>query len=615
MTSSREDRIAALPAHLQEALRRRMAGTVSRAPEIPAAADRSGPVPLSSAQRRLWFFSQLRPDDPEYNSAFALRLTGELDVEALATALRLLVARHEPLRTTFEEVDGEPRQLIQPPDEVALPVLDAAPEDLDAVLKAEYSRPFDLVHGPLLRAVLVRLGRAEHVLLVCVHHIATDGASMGVLTEELGLLYRDGERAELPPQPLQYADFAVWQHNRPTRAAGLEHWTRQLTGVTPLDLPTDRPRPAARSTAGAVREFAVPSDVARGLAELARTSETTLFTVLLAACQALFARCTGQEDIALGTVVSGRDRPELERVVGFFVNTVVLRSDVDRSAPFADHLAAARQTVLDAFAHDDVPFEEVVDAVHAGRDPGRNPLFDVMVLLHTAAGTGPVFPGLAAEPAGVGRDSANFDLTVEFEESGGSTGRARRIQHRTVRGRDDRPADRASAAAAGRDRRRPGQARRRPAADHRDRGSPAARLAWPGARRHRRCWRHHRRSPRPPSAHPVEAATALVCGDVRLSFAELAARTDVLAAELMRPGRGAGQGGGRVAPALGRRDHRAVRRAQGRGGAPVDRSRLARGTDRGAAGRHAAAWWCWTASAASPTVRARPRRSRRTPPT
>ncbi|GAA1024555.1 MULTISPECIES: non-ribosomal peptide synthetase [Amycolatopsis] len=533
MTSSREDRIAALPAHLQEALRRRMAGISGRAPEIPAAADRSGPVPLSSAQRRLWFFSQLRPDDPEYNSAFALRLTGELDVEALATALRLLVARHEPLRTTFHEVDGEPRQLVQPPYEVALPVVDAAPEDLDAVLKAEYSRPFDLTHGPLLRAVLVRLGLAEHVLLVCVHHIATDGVSMGVLTEELGLLYQDGERADLPAQPLQYADFALWQHNRPTRAAGLEHWTRQLTGVAPLELPTDRSRPAARSTAGAVREFGVPSDVARRLAELARTSETTLFTVLFAACQALFARYTGQEDIALGTVVSGRDRPELERVVGFFVNTVVLRSEVDRSASFADHLAAARQTVLDAFAHDDVPFEEVVDAVHAGRDPGRNPLFDVMVLLHNA-GAGPAFPGLSAELAGVTRDSANFDLTVEFEESDGRL--AGLVEYSTELfevGTIDRLIAHLLRLLAGVSA-DPG--RRIADLPLTTETEEAQLLGWRGPvidvpngtivdlLDHQ--------------ARTQPTATALVCGDVRLSFAELAARTDVLAADLA--GRGAG---------------------------------------------------------------------------
>ncbi|SFW88826.1 amino acid adenylation domain-containing protein [Amycolatopsis australiensis] len=533
MTTSRQDRIAALPAHLQEALRRRMAGAGARTPEIPAAADRSRPIPLSSAQRRLWFLSRLRPGDPEYNSAFALRLTGELDVGALATALRLLVARHEPLRTTFAEIDGEGVQLVQPPYEVPLPVVDVAPEDLDAVLREEYVRPFDLEHGPLLRAVLARLGPAEHVLLVCVHHIATDGASMGVLTEELGLLYRDGERAGLPPQPLQYADFALWQHDRPVRPAGLAHWKRQLSGITPLDLPADHPRPATRGTAGAVREFTVPDDVARQLTELARTAETTLFTVLVAACQALFARYTGQDDIALGTVVQGRDRPELERVVGFFVNTVVLRSAVDSAASFAGHLATARQTVLDAFAHDDVPFEELVDAVHAGRDPGRHPLFDVMVLLHSAGG-GPSFPGLAAEPADVGRSSANFDLSIEFEESGGRL--AGLVEYSTelfAAATIDRLVThllRLLGGAAADPGRRIADLPLTTGAEE------ATLLEWGSGTLDVPATTvvdllGHQARTRPD-------ATALVCGDVRLSFAEFAARTDALAADLAARGAG-----------------------------------------------------------------------------
>ncbi|VVJ19160.1 Polyketide synthase modules and related proteins [Amycolatopsis camponoti] len=533
MTTSRQDRIAALPAHLQEALRRRMAGAGARTPEIPAAADRSRPIPLSSAQRRLWFLSRLRPGDPEYNSAFALRLTGDLDVAALGTALRLLVARHEPLRTTFTEVDGEGAQVVRPPYDVPLPVVDVGPDDLDAVLREEYVRPFDLGRGPLLRALLARLGPAEHVLLVCVHHIATDGASMGVLTEELGLLYRDGSHAELPPQPLQYADYALWQHDRPTRPAGLEHWKDHLAGITPLDLPADHPRPATRGTAGAVREFTVPDDVARQLAELARASETTLFTVLVAACQALFARYTGQDDIALGTVVQGRDRPELERVVGFFVNTVVLRSAVDTSALFADHLSIARQTVLDAFAHDDVPFEELVDAVHAGRDPGRHPLFDVMVLLHNAGG-GPSFPGLTAEPAEVARDSSNFDLSIEFEESGGrlaglveystelfEAATIDRLLTHLLRLLGGVAAD---------------PARRIADLPLTTEAEEAALLEWGTSTLDVPATTvvdllDHQARTRPD-------ATALVCGDVRLSFAELAARTDALAADLAARGAG-----------------------------------------------------------------------------
>ncbi|RSD12022.1 non-ribosomal peptide synthetase [Amycolatopsis eburnea] len=527
MTSSRQDRIAALPAHLREKLRARMAGTAGAGPEIPAA-DRSRPLPLSSAQRRLWFLNRLRPDDPEYNSAFALRLTGELDVAALAAALTALVARHEPLRTTFAEADGEPVQRIEPPYEVALPVVDVGAADLDAVLRAEYAKPFDLGRGPLLRALLARLGPAEHVLLVSVHHIATDGASMGVLNSDLGVLYSGGK---LPAQPLQYADYAAWQHARPTRAAGLAHWKRQLDGVVPLDLPTDRPRPPTKGTAGAVTEFTVPDDVAARLAELARTTETTLFTVLLAACQALFARYSGQDDIALGTVVQGRDRPELQRIVGFFVNTVVLRSTVDSARPFTEHLAVARQTVLDAFAHDDVPFDELVEA---GRDPGRNPLFDVMVLLHTATGDGMRLPGLAVEAVGVGRDSSNFDLTVEFEESGGKL--AGLVEYRTELF-DAATIDRLTTHLV-----------RLLTAVAADPAQPIADLPLTTGAEERRLLEWGSAAHDVPGGTIVDlldhqartrpGATALVCGDTRLTFAELADRTDALAADLATRGAG-----------------------------------------------------------------------------
>ena len=390
MTSSKQDRIAALPAHLREELRRRMAGAAARPDRIPAA-DRSRTLPLSFAQQRLWFLDQLRPGGAEYNSAFALRLTGPLDVQALAEALRLLVARHESLRTTFGEVDGAGVQLVHPPYDVPLPLVDVSPDGLDEVLRTEYSRPFDLRRGPLVRAMLARLGRAEHVLLVSMHHIVTDGWSMGVLTEELSVLYEQGTAAVLPPQPLQYADFAAWQRNQAELDDQLGYWERHLAEVTPLQLPLDRPRPTVRSAAGAAREFTVPAGVAAGLRELARTSETTLFTVLLTACQVLFARYAGQADVTLGTAVSGRSRPELERVVGFFVNTLAIRSTVDTSASFAELLGGTRQAVLDAFAHQDVPFEQVVDVVHAERSAARNPLFDVMVLLQNTPATKPAF--------------------------------------------------------------------------------------------------------------------------------------------------------------------------------------------------------------------------------
>jgi amino acid adenylation domain-containing protein/non-ribosomal peptide synthase protein (TIGR01720 family) len=427
MPSSRESRISALPAELQELMRRRLAGRAERSERIPRA-DRTGPLPLSFAQQRLWFLDEFRPGEAEYNSALAMRLRGALDVEALRAALAGLVTRHESLRTTFDEVDGRGIQVVHSAADLAVPVVElsvAADDELDRVLADEYARPFDLRRGPLFRALLVGVSVDEHVLLLTAHHIVTDGWSMGVLAEELSALYgaaARGEAVALPPVPLQYPDFAVWQRDRlsgPVLAEQLDYWTAQLSGIAPLELPTDRPRPAVRTSAGAVHEFLVPAKTTASLARLARAHDTTLFTALTAACQVLLSRYAGQEDIAIGTVVSGRNRPELDRVVGFFVNTVVLRSTVDGSRTFEEFLTAVKDTVLDAFAHDEAPFERLVEAVQPNRDVSRNPLFDVMVLLHGAERTAPTFDGLLVEDVGVARRAANFDLTLEFAETNG----------------------------------------------------------------------------------------------------------------------------------------------------------------------------------------------------
>ncbi|QFZ24669.1 non-ribosomal peptide synthase/polyketide synthase [Saccharothrix syringae] len=402
MTTSKDDRISALPAHLREKLRQRLAGKVAPAPRAdtipPAPRDR--PLPLSAGQQRLWFLAQFQPDSTEYTSALALRLTGALDVDRLTAALRGLVRRHESLRTTFDEVDGRPVQIVH--DDAAL---DLVPVD---DLRAELDRPFDLRRGPLFRAALRQEARDEHVLLLTTHHIVVDGWSTGLLAEELGALYR-GE--ELPPPPLQYADYAVWQQDRPVDTA---YWRDRLAGVVPLELPTDRPRPAERTTAGAMHEFTVHRDLAARLADLARDNETTLFTTLMAACQLLLARYTGQDDIAVGTVTSGRNRPELAGVVGFLVGTVVVRSTVDHSRSFTELLAEVNRTALDAFAHDEVPFDRVVEAVGATRDPSRNPLFDVMVALQNAGRALPELPGLRVEEYPLTRDQAILDLSIDF---------------------------------------------------------------------------------------------------------------------------------------------------------------------------------------------------------
>ncbi|MEU0842433.1 non-ribosomal peptide synthase/polyketide synthase [Streptomyces sp. NPDC005962] len=424
MTSSRNSRASALPEEMREALRRRLAGKAKRTAAIPRA-DRTQTLPLSFAQQRLWFLHTLQPDEAGYNSAVALRLTGALDVAALSRALDALVERHEALRTVFADDDGQPSQVVREATAVPLPVtgLTGDPGALDDTLLAEYSRPFDLRTGPLLRALLVRLGDEEHVLLLTAHHIVTDGWSMGILLDELCALYgagpATGEKGPLPPVPVQYPDFAVWQRDRLSGAAldkQLDHWKDRLADTVPLELPTDRPRPAVRTSAGAVHEFTVDRDVAARLRELAAERRTTLFTVLVAACQGLFARWSGQDDIALGTVTSGRGRTELERAVGFFVNTVVLRSGVDVARSYRELIDEAGTTVLDAFAHDETPFERLVEAVGARRDAGRNPLFDVMVLLHSNPKGAPRPAGLTAETVDVPRQSSTFDLSVEFVE-------------------------------------------------------------------------------------------------------------------------------------------------------------------------------------------------------
>ncbi|PZS40769.1 MAG: hypothetical protein DLM62_01110, partial [Pseudonocardiales bacterium] len=398
-------------------MRRRLAGQAQRSDPIPPA-DRTEPLPLSFSQQRLWFLNEFQGGG-EYNSALALRLRGLMQVPALTAAVQELVARHESLRTTFKEVDGKATQVVQSVVDLVVPVVElpgATDAALDAMLAAEHGSPFDLRRGPLFRALLVRLADDEHVLLLGAHHIVTDGASMGVLVEELGILYaaaRQGRQADLPVLPAQYADFASWQRNRlsgPALDGELDYWTRQLSGISPLELPTDRPRPQVRTTAGAMRNFVVPGEVAARLGALARAQGTTLFTALMAACQVLFARWSGQNDIAVGTVVTGRNRAELERLVGFFVNTLVLRAPVDRTQTFTEFLGTVSQTVLDALAHQEMPFERLVDAVQVERDASRNPLFDVMVLMHDEQRVPRTFSDLRVEIVDISGHTAIFDI-------------------------------------------------------------------------------------------------------------------------------------------------------------------------------------------------------------
>ncbi|MGW5658706.1 non-ribosomal peptide synthase/polyketide synthase [Streptomyces sp. NPDC003758] len=429
MTSSKpskRDRAEALPEELREALRRRLAGRAGgAAPDawqgIPRA-DRDRPLPLSFAQQRLWFLDRLRPGDARYNSAVAVRLAGALDREVLERALAVVVARHEALRTTFDEADGRPVQTVHPAGPVPLPARDVT--DLDAELRAEYARPFDLGRGPLLRALLLRESATSHVLLLTAHHIVTDGWSMGVVLDELCAAYdalARGVAVDLPPVEAQYPDFAVWQREQlsgPRPERHLAYWKERLAGAVAPQLPLDRPRDGEEAGAGAVLTFTVPADLTARLRDLAREGRTTLYTALVAATKALLARWSGQEDISVGSLIPGRSRTDLERAVGFFVNTVVLRTPVEPAGSFRDLLGEVAGTVNGAFAHGDTPFERIVEAVGASREAGRNPLFDVMVLLHPEPPAATAPRGLSTAPVTVPRQAATFDLSVEFVPDG-----------------------------------------------------------------------------------------------------------------------------------------------------------------------------------------------------
>src|SRR5581483_9291849 len=409
-------------------------GQLSAIPVLPRDGETPFTAAQSFAQQRLWFLHEFEPDSAEYVTRLGLRLQGQLNVDALSAAFTGLVARHESLRTTFQHVDGLGVQLVHPPQPVSIPVLDvsdlAEPQrsaELEQVLAAESNQPFDLSAGPLMRIRLVRLGAEDHVLIVLLHHIIIDGWSTGVLIEELSLLYRAAVRDEvagfrgapapgrsrragqashavLPQLPVQYADFAVWQRqvlSGPALEDGLSYWRRQLDALAPLELPTDRPRPAVRTSAGAMHEFVVPAELTAGLRELSQRLDGTVFMALVAACQLLFSRYSGQDDIALGTVVSGRERAELERVIGFFVNTVVLRSQINDEQSFVQFLTQVRETVLDAFVHQQVPFERLVDELVPVRDTSRTPLFQVMLVLQNAPAQAPDLAGLRVSGLGL----------------------------------------------------------------------------------------------------------------------------------------------------------------------------------------------------------------------
>ncbi|HKG13542.1 MAG TPA: amino acid adenylation domain-containing protein, partial [Pyrinomonadaceae bacterium] len=391
---------------------------------------RDGDLPLSFAQQRLWFIHKLEPSSSAYNLPVAVRLSGRLNVAALGRALGEIVRRHESLRTSFGMSDGQPVQIIAPPAELDLPVLDFShlPEDgrmTEARERAseDARRPFDLERGPLYRLGLLRLGEEDHVLLFTMHHIVSDGWSMGVLVREVVELYSafaEGGPSPLPPLPIQYADFAHWQR---THLAGevlethWQYWKRQLGGALPvLELPTDRPRPPVQSFRGASLTLDLPATLVENLNSLARREGVTLFMLLLAAFKATLHRYTGQEDIVVGSPIANRNRLETEGLIGFFVNTLALRTDLSGAPSFLELLKRVRTASLEAYAHQDMPFEQLVEQLQPDRSTNRHPLFQVMFQLGNAPMGEASLPGLTLQAVETERVTTQFDLSVDIAE-------------------------------------------------------------------------------------------------------------------------------------------------------------------------------------------------------
>ncbi len=386
--------------------------------------------PLSFAQQRLWFLDRLAPDDPSYNVPLAARIEGPLDIGALRRSLDAIVARHESLRTTFGVVDGSPVQVIAPTLSFRLPVI-----DLEGLAAAEthrlgdelIARPFDLAAGPLLRGALIRLGRERHVLVLILHHIVSDGWSLGILVRELTTLYQEALRgsggdlaAALPELPIQYADFAVWQRqwlSGERLEAQLAVWKRRLEGMPQvLPLPTDHPRPPVKTSSGATRWLSSTPGLGTRLQAAAREEGVTPFMLLLAVWQTLLHRYTGQEDLPVGSAVANRNRIELQGLIGLFVNTLVLRGDLSGDPPFRALLGRLRAVALEAFAHQDLPFEKLVEELRPERDPSRSPIFQVSLCLQNTPPSGADFgPDVRLEVVDYDPGLVKFDLEASFE--------------------------------------------------------------------------------------------------------------------------------------------------------------------------------------------------------
>ncbi|KRP58774.1 amino acid adenylation domain-containing protein [Pseudomonas trivialis] len=413
-----------------EALSDPQASLASAPPILPVS--RQQPLALSYAQERQWFLWQLDPHSAAYHLPSTLRLRGWLDPLALQRSFATLVARHESLRTQVYQDAGRAVQVVREVGAVDIVQARATEADLQRLVEAEIARPFDLQQGPLLRVTLLRLAEDDHVLVLVQHHIVSDGWSMQVMVDELVQLYAaycQGEDLQLPALPIQYADYAQWQ--RDWMAAGerdrqLGYWQALLGGEQPvLELPIDRPRPAVQSFRGASLEINLDPALVAGLKALAQRENVTLFIVLLASFQSLLHRYSGQQDIRVGVPIANRNRVETERLVGFFVNTQVLKGDIDAQLTVTQLLQQAKRRALDAQSHQDLPFEQLVEALQPERSLSHNPLFQVMFNHQSQArlaSTGQQLPDLTIEGLDWGTQTAQFDLSLDTQETGDGLG-------------------------------------------------------------------------------------------------------------------------------------------------------------------------------------------------
>jgi aspartate racemase len=380
----------------------------------------SEPLPLSFAQARLWFLHELEPDLPAYNVGRAVRLRGPLQIPLLQRSIDHIVARHETLRMNFVSVDGQPHVEIRPERSVRIRVVDVEGQsdaEVRRTLETDFRRLFGLATDPLLRVTLYRVDPEEHILVLSMHHIVSDRWSHAVLWGELSASYGaliEGREPLLPPLRVQYVDFAIWQRERFEQgawAASLDYWKRHLAGAPQmLDLPRDGARDAPGGT-GAIERRVLPGRLVESLRALCVQERVTLYVALLAACQALLSRCSGQEDVLVGSPVAGRPRVEFERLLGLFVNTVALRTNLSGDPTFREVLARVREVALDAYVHQDVPFDKLIEVLNPRRAALRTPLVELLFVLQNAPGARPVLAGLEVQPIDLHTGTAKFDLT------------------------------------------------------------------------------------------------------------------------------------------------------------------------------------------------------------